>query len=112
MPERDPPRNPPRSGGIERQLRGGSRFSALLREVQAYAELNRRIRDSIPESARGEIGIARIDGGCVVIAAATPARATQARLAADSILGAARSHWPGRLDSSRVVVTPGVRFEG
>lgn len=89
---------------------GRSGFSALLRETEAYMELNRRICGAIPASARGEIGVARIVDGCLVIAAATPARATQARLAAGDILNAAQECWPTRIDSTRVVVTPGVRF--
>ncbi len=90
---------------------GRSGFASLLRETEAYLELNRRIREAIPESGRSEIGIARIVDGCVVIAAASPARATQARLAAAQILEAARRQWPGALDSTRIVVTPGIRFD-
>lgn len=95
---------------MEQQLRRRSDFASLLREAEAYLELNRRIGAAIPGSARAEIGIARIVDGCVEIAAASPARATQARLAADAILQAARQHWPADLRSTRVVVTPGIRF--
>jgi len=99
-----------RAHSVKRQINGRSGFSALLRETEAYVELNRRIEGAIPTSARGEIGVARIVDGCVVIGAASPARATQARLAADDILDAARNHWPTRIESARVVVIPGVRF--
>jgi len=98
------------SGSIERQLGRRGVFAAVLREAASYIELNRRVREAVPASARGEIGIARITGDCVEIAAATPARATQARLAADDILAAARAHWPAELRSTRIIVVPGVRF--
>jgi hypothetical protein len=95
---------------VERQMSGRSRFAALLRETEAYSDLNRRICGSIPKPARDEIGVARIIDGCLVIAAASPARATQARLAAADILEAARQCWPAEIKTTRVVVTPGVRF--
>lgn len=77
-----------------------------LRRAEAYLALNGRLAGLIPENARGEIMIACVDGECLVIAAASPARAAQARLLAASLLQAARRHWPGRLERSRVIVTP------
>ncbi|MGK7297045.1 MAG: hypothetical protein ACNS61_14670 [Candidatus Wenzhouxiangella sp. M2_3B_020] len=82
-----------------------------MRRTEAYLALNRRIAPVIPASARGEIGIACIDGDCVVIAAASPARATQARLAAGDILDAARRFWPEPLARTRIIVTPGIELD-
>lgn len=70
--------------------------------------LNARLADLIPETARGEIMIACVDGDCLVIAAASSARATQARMLAASLLQAAQAQWPANLARSRVIVTPGL----
>lgn len=77
-----------------------------LRRAEAYLALNGRLADLIPENARSEIMVACVDGDCLVIAAASSARAAQARLLATSLLQAARQHWPGHLARSRVIVTP------
>lgn len=73
--------------------------------------LNARVREAIPENARGEIGIACVEGDCLVIAAASAARATQARLLAGSLLEAAGNHWPETLARTRVIVAPGLNME-
>jgi len=78
----------------------------VLRRAEAYMALNARLVELIPEPARGEIMVACVDGDCLVIAAGSSARATQARLLADSLLEAARRHWPEKLARSRVIVTP------
>jgi hypothetical protein len=93
---------------IDAIARDDARLAAVLRSTEAYAALNRRVADAVPASAHGEIGIARVDGDCLVIAAASPARATQARLAADALLRAARQHWPEPLRRTRVIVAPGI----
>lgn len=77
-----------------------------LRRAEAYMALNARLAELIPEAARGEIMVACVDGDCLVIAAASSTRATQARLLANSLLEAARRHWPGELTRSRIIVTP------
>jgi len=79
-----------------------------LRQALAYLALNERLRASIPEQARGRIVVACVEGDCLVIAAASPARASQARLLADALLEAARNHWPERLARTRVIVAPGL----
>jgi len=88
--------------------RGQSGLSQALRRAEAYIALNARLADLIPERARGEIMIACVDGDCLVIAAASSARAAQARLLATSLLEAAQKHWPGKLSRSRVIVAPGL----
>lgn len=77
-----------------------------LRRAESYMALNARLVELIPERARGEIMIACVDGDCLVIAAVSSARATQARLLATSLLEAARKHWPAALARTRVIVTP------
>jgi hypothetical protein len=100
-----------RGGGTRRVdsiARDSGGFGGLMRETEAYIALNRRVADAIPASARGQVGIACVDGDCLIIAAASPARATQARLAADAILEAAQKCWPRPLTRTRVIVTPGI----
>jgi len=89
------------------RARGGG-LGQALRRAEAYVALNARLIELIPERARDEIMVACIDGDCLVIAAASSARATQARLLASDLLQAARRHWPEQLARSRVIVTPGI----
>ncbi|MDT8409494.1 MAG: DciA family protein [Wenzhouxiangellaceae bacterium] len=91
--------------------RGNSGLAKVLRQAESYIALNRRIRDRLPESVRGEIGVARVSGACLVIAAASPARATQARMLASALLQAAANDWPDELTETRIIVVPGIRFE-
>lgn len=83
----------------------------VLRDVERFAALDQRVRECIPAAARRGIGIARVDGDCLVIAADGPAHATRARLLADDLLEAARRHWPAPLKRTRVVVVPGAEFK-
>jgi hypothetical protein len=92
---------------IDSIARSKGGFGGLLRETEAYIALNKRIAHAVPASARGEIGIACVEGDCLVIAATSSARATQARLAADAILEAAQRCWPRPLKRTRIVVAPG-----
>lgn len=103
------PRSPDKRDGARRAdaiARGQGGLGQALRRAEAYIALNARLAELIPESARGQIMVACVDGDCLVIAAASSARATQARLLADSLLEAARRHWPGELARSRIVVAP------
>lgn len=90
---------------------GDAELGALLRRTRAWLALNQRIAHVLPPNTAGEIGIARVDGDCLVIAAAGPARATQARQLAATILGEARSHWPAPLTRSRIIVVPGFQLD-
>ena len=91
---------------VDAIARGQSGLGQALRRTEAYMALNARLVDLIPERARGEIMVACVDGDCLVIAAASSARATQARLLADQLLDAARKHWPGELARSRIIIAP------
>ena len=100
------PRPPGSARRADEIARGQGGLGQALRRAEAYLALNARLADIVPERARGEIMVACVDGDCLVIAAASPARATQARLLADTLLEAARKHWPGELARSRIIVTP------
>ncbi|MCA1780405.1 MAG: hypothetical protein LC637_13830 [Xanthomonadaceae bacterium] len=96
---------------IREITRGQTGLASALRKAELYLALNRRIQPMLPVSSRGEIAIACIEGDCLVLAAASPARATQARLHAHSILDQVRTLWPAPLRSTRVVVVPGLRLQ-
>ena len=81
-----------------------------LRQARAYLALNARLQALIPESARGRIAIACVEDDCLVIAAASSASASQARLLTDSLLDAARHYWPDRLTRARIIVMPGLNL--
>lgn len=82
-----------------------------LRQAQAYLALNARLRAQIPENARAHIAVACVEGDCLVIAAASSARASQARLIAEALLAEARHHWPGELTRTRIIVAPDLNME-
>lgn len=109
------------SGPAGREGAGARRADAIagdrgepgraLRQAQAFLALNARLRERIPENARGRIAVACVEGDCLVIAAASSAHASQARLLADSLLEAAQQHWPEKLTRTRVIVAPGLNME-
>jgi hypothetical protein len=86
---------------------GDQRLSALLRAGRMFDELDRRLQTELPESARGSIQVACVEGDCLVLAAESPAWATRARLFAPTLLEAARSIWPQELKIWRVIVQRG-----
>jgi len=91
---------------------GDQRLGSLMRAAQACLAMNRRLADVFPDTAtRREIAIARIDGDCLVIAAASPARATQALLLAETLRQRADALWPQPIRRTRVVVIPGFQLE-
>ena len=109
-PDRADPEQPgARRVGAIAGDRGGS--ARALRQARAYLALNTRLQARIPENARSRIAIACVEGDCLVIAAASPASASQARLLADSLLEAARDHWPDSLTRTRIIVVPGLKME-
>ena len=101
-----PSKSARRADAIARE-KGG--LGQALRRAETYMALNQRLANLIPDRARGEIMIACVEADCLVIAAASSARASQARLLADSLLEAARAHWPGKRARSRIIVTPDLR---
>jgi len=84
--------------GKDRQL------SALMRTVQAFEALDRRIQMVLSEQARGRVQVACVDNGQLVLAAQSSAWATRARLEADACLRDAREVWPGEIKSVKVIV--------
>lgn len=110
-----------RSGQATREHASGRRVDAIarsrggigqaLRRAEAYLSLNARLREKIPQNARGAIAVACVDGDCLVIAAASSARATQARLLASALLDEAQVHWPEKLNRTRVIIAPGLNLE-
>jgi len=91
---------------VDAIAQGHGGMGKALRRAETYIGLNARLRPLIPENARGDITIACVEGDCLVVAAASSARATQARLMADALLQTARAHWPTRLTRTRVIVVP------
>ncbi len=80
------------------------RLNALLKAGRLFEELDRAIQPALPESARGMIQVACIEGDCLVLAAASPAWASKARLVAQSLLAEANRHLPEPLKRTRVIV--------
>ena len=96
---------------IREITKGQTGLASAVRKAELYLALNRRIQPLLPASSRGQIAIACIEGDCLIIAAASPARATQARLHAEAILDQVRVLWPAPLRRTRVVVVPGLHLE-
>ena len=91
--------------------RGANGFGQALRQARAYAALDRRLAEHLPQALRHRIGIACVREDCLVIAASEPAAATRARLIAPELLKHAARQWPTPLKHWRVVVVPGIEFE-
>ncbi len=83
-------------------------LAPLLRKAQAYAQLNRRLVADLNEAERQGIRIACVQDQCLVIAAASPAWASRARVLAPRLLDRAAALWPSPLVHWKVVVTPGL----
>ena len=81
-------------------------LARTLRLARTYADLNDRLLPEIPENARGQIRIACVEDDCLVIAAASPAWASRARMLAGDLLAAANALWPESLERWRVIVVP------
>lgn len=75
-----------------------------LRRAEAYLALNERLAPTLPESMRGKVRVACVEDGVLVLAAPSPAWATQARLQQTSLLDAARRLWPTPLTGVRVII--------
>lgn len=82
-------------------------LSTLLRAGRMFDELDRRLQPKLPESARGRIQVACVDGDCLVLSAESSAWGTRARLFAPELLEAAREVWPKELRTWRVIVKRG-----
>lgn len=86
-------------------------LGAALRHVEACAALNRVLSGLIPADARGRLGVVRVEGDCLVIAAASGAWASQARRLSGELVRSASRHWPTPLTRSRVIVQPGLELD-
>lgn len=87
-------------------------LGAALRHAEACAALNRKLADLIPADARAELGVVRIEQDCLVIAAASGTRATQARRLSSALIRAADRLWPSPIRRSRIIVKPGLNLGG
>lgn len=81
-------------------------LSRLLELARGFEALDARLQARLPESMRGHVRLACIEGECLVLAAASPAWASRARLTADELLAEANRHVDGRLARTRVIVVP------
>ncbi len=79
-------------------------LATLLRVGRVFDELDRRLQSSLPESSRGHIRVACVDGDCLVLTAESSAWASRARLEAETLLQAARQIWPENLRHTRIIV--------
>ncbi|NKI34321.1 DUF721 domain-containing protein [Wenzhouxiangella sp. XN79A] len=77
-----------------------------LRRAEAYLALNERLAPMLPDSMRDAVRVACIEDTTLVLAAASPARATQARLQQAVVLEAASRLWPTPLTEVRVIIVP------
>ncbi len=80
------------------------RMASLLRASGAFEALDSRLQTHLGEAARGNIRVACVDGNCLVLAAASPAWASRARLEAENLLDQAKQIWPGELTKTRIIV--------
>ncbi|PKL95023.1 MAG: hypothetical protein CVV18_07040 [Gammaproteobacteria bacterium HGW-Gammaproteobacteria-8] len=96
---------------LDEQTGNRAGFATVIRHAQAFAALDRRIAEAIPEQLRSRIGVACVREDCLVIAAREAAAATRARLLAPRLLELAAAHWPRPLKHWRVIVTPDIEFD-
>lgn len=78
----------------------------LVRAQRVFEALDKKIQPMLSESARGRIRVACVDNSTLVLAAASSAWASRARLEADRALETARTIWPEELTGVRVIVSP------
>ncbi len=88
--------------------RGASGLQQALRRAETYLALNARIAPELPEALRAHLRVACIEGETLVLAAGSPAWATQARMHQARLLSAAQALWPERLSNVRVMIAPGL----
>ncbi len=80
------------------------RLNSLLKAGRLFEEIDRAVQPALPEQARGKIQVACIEDDCLVLAAASPAWASRARLVASTLLAEANRHLPEPLKGTRVIV--------
>ncbi len=82
-------------------------LSGVLRQARAFEALDQRLQLLLPESDRGHIRVACVEGETLVLAATSPTWSSRARLHALALLEAAASLWPTPLTKTRIIVAPG-----
>ena len=80
------------------------RLNTLLKAGRLFEELDGAVQPTLPEQARGMIQVACVEEDCLVLAAASPAWASRARLLASTVLAEANRHLPEPLKRTRVIV--------
>ena len=88
--------------------RSASGLQQALRRAETYLALNARLAPALPESLRAHLRVACIEGETLVLAAGSPAWATQARMHQARLLGVAKGLWPEPLSNVRVIIAPGM----
>ncbi|MBY6205172.1 DciA family protein [Halomonas denitrificans] len=88
--------------------RSASGLQQALRRAETYLALNARLAPALPEPLRAHLRVACIEGETLVLAAGSPAWATQARMHQASLLEVAKALWPQPLANVRVIVAPGL----
>jgi hypothetical protein len=89
------------------QVAGNSqRLVTLLKAGRLFDELDRQVQAVLPEQARGQIQVACVEDDCLVLAAASPAWASRARLLADRLLNEVNRQLDPPLRRTRVIVAP------
>ncbi len=82
------------------------RLVNLLNAGRLFDELDRLVQPLLPEQARGQIQVACVEDDYLVLAAASPAWASRARLLADTLLNEVNRHLDQPLRRTRVIVAP------
>ena len=90
---------------------GASGLQQALRRAETYLALNQRLAPELPEGLRRHLRVACIEDEMLVLAAGSPAWATQARMYQAQLLEAARALWPEPLRSVRVIIAPSLESE-
>lgn len=96
---------------VQEIARGQPGMARALRMAEACIALNVRLQPLLPDSARGQVRVACIEGTTLLIACASSAWAARARMLAESLLDEARRHWPAPLEEIRVFIAPGMTAE-
>ncbi len=89
-------------------LKGSTVLQRLVRSRRIFDALDRELQPRLPPAARGHVRVACVQQDTLVLAAASSAWASRARLESSSLLEAARALWPGRLERVQIIVSPGL----
>lgn len=93
------------AGSADRSAGG---LQQALRRAETYLALNARLAPELPDGLRDHLRVACVEDEMLVLAAGSPAWATQARFHQARLLEVARELWPQPLRGVRVIVAPGL----